>query len=569
MLRPTTRVTLRFMRREKPGNVLAALVFTDIVGSTQVAEELGDRRWRELLARHHRIVREGLREYGGREVDTAGDGVFARFDSPASAIRFAAETADTLRDLGVEIRAGVHIGECEVSDGKLSGVNVHAAARTMGHAGRAEILVTGSVRELVRGGGFSFADRGAHELRGIEGEWQLFELTSIDDTPRSPPLPEDEARARRGQIVPPQLVKRRRVRMTAVAGAIVAVLAALAFALVHAVGGATAAPVSGCELTNNPPVRDGGLNQSVFNGLTDAATQWGVAVHTAAPRSGGQWHRQMTDLMAEHCGLIVTVGTFAGGATAAEARAHSQQNFATTDDDTVRSSSNLMTIVFKPEQAAFLAGYLAAGMTKTGKVGTFGAIPIPPVTAYMDGFAAGVFYYNSIHGAHVRVLGWNPKTHGLFVDPTNAGDFAAFGDTTTPTRYTSDLISKGADIIFPVDGPHGENSACSAVQRARKVLLIGVDTDQHYSTPDCVAYWLTSVMKDFQAMVHLAMGRVVHHEFSGGVLTGTLRNQGVHLAQYYRLKSRIPGHLLSDLARVKKQVANRSLSVDPKSYPGG
>jgi class 3 adenylate cyclase len=191
--------------REKPGTVLTTLVFTDIVGSSQVAEELGDRRWRELLARHHRIVRNGLREYDGRELDTAGDGVFARFDSPAPAINFAAATADALRELGIEIRAGIHIGECEVFEGKLSGVNVHAAARTMAQAGAGEILVTGSVRDLVRGAGFGFTDRGVHELRGIVGEWPLFAVTSIEDSHRSPPLPEGEARARRGQIVPPSL----------------------------------------------------------------------------------------------------------------------------------------------------------------------------------------------------------------------------------------------------------------------------------------------------------------------------------------------------------------------------
>src|SRR5689334_5447801 len=102
------------MKRNKPGPALATPLFTDIVGSTQIAEELGDRRWRELLSRHNRIIREGLRAYNGRELDTAGDGVFARFDSPASAINFAAATADALRDLGVEIRAAVHFGECEI-----------------------------------------------------------------------------------------------------------------------------------------------------------------------------------------------------------------------------------------------------------------------------------------------------------------------------------------------------------------------------------------------------------------------------------------------------------------------
>jgi class 3 adenylate cyclase len=281
------------MRRDKPGNVLTTLVFTDIVGSSQVAEELGDRRWRELLARHHRIVRERLREYGGRELDTAGDGVFARFDSPASAINFASATADALRELGVEIRAGIHIGECEVFEGKLSGVNVHAAARTMGNAGPGEILVTSSVRDLVRGGGFGFADRGVHELRGIEGDWHLFEVTSIDESHRSPPLPEGEARARRSQIEPPPLVQRKPVRLASIAVAIAAVLAGAVFGLVEAVGGTAAAPLTDCEVTSNPPLNDHAFNQAVYDGLSDAATQWGIGVRDAVAATPTAWARSV------------------------------------------------------------------------------------------------------------------------------------------------------------------------------------------------------------------------------------------------------------------------------------
>jgi class 3 adenylate cyclase len=140
--------------------VLTTLVFTDIVSSTAMAEEMGDRRWRELLARHHQIFREALREERGKEVDTTGDGMFARFDSPASALRWAYSVADSVRELGVEIRVGIHIGEAEVLHGKLSGLNVHVAARTMAEGGAGQILVTGGVRDIVRGSGFGFADRG-------------------------------------------------------------------------------------------------------------------------------------------------------------------------------------------------------------------------------------------------------------------------------------------------------------------------------------------------------------------------------------------------------------------------
>jgi len=553
-------------RRDKQGNVLTTLVFTDIVASSEAAEELGDRRWRELLARHHQIIRDGLRDFGGRELDTAGDGVFARFDSsPASAINFVAATADALRELGIEIRAGIHIGECEAFEGKLSGVNVHAAARTMARAGPGEILVTSSLRDMVRGGRFGFADRGIHELRGIEGDWHLFELTSIEDSNRSPPLPEGEARARRAQIEPRRLIKRKRVRQAAAVAAAALVVVAAAFALVHTVGGASAAPVTGCEVTSNPPLNDRAFNQAVYDGLTDASTQWGVSVRDRVSGTRKEWLRNVAALMGQHCGLIVTIGTVVEGDTIAAAKANPRQRFASTDASDVRGTSNLLSIRFKPDEAAFLAGYLAAGLTKTGKVGTFGGIEIPTVTSFMDGFWAGVEHYNQVHGAHVRVLGWNPHTHkGLFAgtDPT---DFGAFADPTLAKSLTATLVNSGADIVFPADGPAGENGSCAAVQRTR-VLLIGVDTDQHYATPECESRWVTSVMKVYRRMVYLAMGQIFHRSFEGGMLWGTLKNGGVGLAPSYGLTARIPLELRREIGHVRQDVIRRSVSVDPKSY---
>lgn len=557
------------MGREKSGNVLTTLVFTDIVGSTQVAEEMGNRRWRELLARHHRIVRTGLRSYGGREVDTAGDGLFARFDSPASAINFAASAADALRELGIEIRAGIHIGECEIFDGKLSGINVHAAARTMGQAGAGEILVTGSVRDLVRGGGFGFADRGVHELRGIEGEWRLFELTSIENSHRTPPLPEGEARARRGQIESPRLVKRRRVRLAAAAASAAVVAAAGVFALVQAVGGASATPLTGCEITSYPPLNDRSFNQAVYDGLTDASNTWAVSVIAKVTTTRRQWFRTIDGLIHQGCGLVVTLLGDAAQDTIAEAKANPHTRFVSIDAPDVRGTSNLLSLQFRPDQGAFLAGYLAAGVTKTGEVGTFGGLQIDTVTPFMDGFWAGVQHYNQVHGTDVRVLGWKPQTQrGLFVsqDPTN---FSAFIDAPGAHDAASNLIRSGADVIFPADGPIGEESSCRAALRARGVLLIGVDTDQHYATPECEARWVTSVMKVYRRMVYLAMGEVVHDRFAGGMLRGTLKNGGVALAPYYGLESRIPRGLQDELERVKQDVIGRSVSTAPRSYFSG
>ena len=166
-----------FLTGVRPGDsdrILATVLFTDIVGSTERAVELGDRRWRELLAQHHGSVRRELGRFRGREIDTAGDGFLAAFDGPARGIRCACAIADGARRLGLEVRAGLHTGECETLGDKLSGVAVHIGARVAALASPGEVLVSSTVRDLVAGSGLRFASRGAHPLKGIPGEWPLF-----------------------------------------------------------------------------------------------------------------------------------------------------------------------------------------------------------------------------------------------------------------------------------------------------------------------------------------------------------------------------------------------------------
>lgn len=154
--------------------VLATVLFTDIVGSTERAVALGDRAWANLLDRHHAIVRGELERHRGSEVDTSGDGFLATFDGPARAIRCAKGIRDAVRSIGVEIRAGVHTGECERLDAKIAGIAVHTGARVMAQAGPGEVLVSSTVKDLVAGSGLDFHERGTHTLKGIPGEWRLF-----------------------------------------------------------------------------------------------------------------------------------------------------------------------------------------------------------------------------------------------------------------------------------------------------------------------------------------------------------------------------------------------------------
>ncbi len=158
----------------RPDRALATVLFTDLVGSTEHAAELGDRRWRDLLEQHHAAVRRELVRFEGREVDTAGDGFFATFDGPARGIRCAQAIVDGVRPLGLEVRAGLHTGEVELADGKVAGIAVNIGARVAGQAGAREVLVSGTVKDLVAGSGLEFENRGVATLKGVPGEWQLF-----------------------------------------------------------------------------------------------------------------------------------------------------------------------------------------------------------------------------------------------------------------------------------------------------------------------------------------------------------------------------------------------------------
>jgi class 3 adenylate cyclase len=161
--------------------VLATVLFTDIVDATSKASELGDREWRELLRQHHDLIRARLSQFRGNEVDTAGDGFFATFDGPARAIECACSIRDGVRALGVEVRAGVHTGECEVIDDKVAGIAVHIGARVAGIAGPGEVLVSRTVKDLVAGSGIGFRDCGERELKGVPGGWHLYAVMDGSD----------------------------------------------------------------------------------------------------------------------------------------------------------------------------------------------------------------------------------------------------------------------------------------------------------------------------------------------------------------------------------------------------
>jgi class 3 adenylate cyclase len=187
----------------EPDRALATVLFTDIAGSTERAAALGDRRWRELLERHQTLVRDQLASYDGREVKTMGDGFLATFDGPAKAIRCACSIVERSSSEGVEIRAGVHTGECELIGADVGGMAVHIGARVAARAAPSEVLVSSTVKDLVVGSGIEFADRGSHELKGVPGEWRLLAVADHRPTSSSP------APGRRDHVAPNATMRQR------------------------------------------------------------------------------------------------------------------------------------------------------------------------------------------------------------------------------------------------------------------------------------------------------------------------------------------------------------------------
>jgi class 3 adenylate cyclase/streptogramin lyase len=222
----------------EPTTTLATVLFTDIVGSTEIAADLGDRRWQELLRRHHAVVRKELRHSGGREVDTAGDSFFATFTRPASAIRCAWAIGDRLQELGIEVRAGVHTGEVAVRRRNLGGIAVHIGARVAALAGPGEVIVTSTVRDLVSGSGIGFEERGIRHLKGIPGTWPLFAVTGVEGTKREAPLTAEVARERRQAIQAPSALLRRPWLAAGLTGSLILAVVAATLTL----GGKAAPP---------------------------------------------------------------------------------------------------------------------------------------------------------------------------------------------------------------------------------------------------------------------------------------------------------------------------------------
>ena len=323
------------------------------------------------------------------------------------------------------------------------------------------------------------------------------------------------------------------------------------------------------QVTDLGGIDDKSFNASAWKGVEDAIADLGIEGKYLESQQQSDYAKNIQQYLDEKSDLIITVGFLLGVDTAKFAIANPNQKFAIVDYTypdcwpganvgvdcgTDKDLSNVRGLSFQTDQAAFLAGYLAAGMTKTGKVATYGGLPIPTVTIFMKGFEAGVKYYNQQKGTSVEVLGWN--------NATSEGTFAnGFESTDDGRALAESFMQEGADIILPVAGQVGLGSA-AVCKETKSCLVIGVDADWVETAPEYKEVVLTSVLKKINVAVYNTIKDTVDGNFTGGTVTYTIADGGVDIAPFHDFDSVVTAEMKSELEAIKAALIDGSLTVD-------
>ncbi|MGO8877711.1 MAG: BMP family lipoprotein [Acidimicrobiales bacterium] len=355
---------------------------------------------------------------------------------------------------------------------------------------------------------------------------------------------------------------------------------------------ASGAKFLACEVTDTGGINDRSFNASAYQGLLDAVkVDANIMPKFLSSSSTSDYTPNIDDFISEHCGIIITVGFDMATATQTAAKAHPSLDFAIVDcpggtaqgcpgtSTSETTLSNIDNLAYETNEDAFLGGYLAAAEAKSnsiapgGAVGEFGGMNIPTVTIYMDGWVAGVRYYDQLNNKSVKVYGWYPTSKGRTANNySGSGLFTNnFTDDGLGKTDTQTLIGEGASVIFSVAGGVGLG-AVAAIQSADassagSVEMEWVDTDGCVSDPSACSYFITSVEKGIAPSVETAVLAAVHGTFKGGFYTGTLANGGVTLAPYHDFSSKIPASVVSELSTIKSGIESGTISVNPCSYP--
>jgi basic membrane protein A and related proteins len=328
-------------------------------------------------------------------------------------------------------------------------------------------------------------------------------------------------------------------------------------------GGGTTAPKSdykACMVTDTGGIDDKSFNASAWKGMQDAQKDGKATSSYVTSTSENDYQPNINALISQKCSLVVTVGGLMGDATKAAATANANQKFAIVDDSYNPPLANVFGMTFNTAQAAFMGGYLAAGMSKSGKVATYGGLPIPPVTIYMDGFQEGVEYYNQKKNKNVSVLGWD--------EASQKGTFAGgFQDRNKGKQIANTFIQQGADIIFPVAGGVGLGTAEAAQETNGKVNLLWVDFDGCENAAQYCKLFISTVLKNISPIVTKTVEDAAGGNFKSGAYVGTLANDGVGLADFHEFDSKVPQDLKDELTQIKTDITAGKITLKSKAQP--
>ncbi len=319
-----------------------------------------------------------------------------------------------------------------------------------------------------------------------------------------------------------------------------------------------------CLVTDTQGINDRSFNATAWKGVTDAEADLEVDGVVLQSDDDSYYEVNIATFLQEDCDLIITVGFLIGEQTAIAAEKNPDQSFAIVDYDFFNFSTeppsdvtynNVKELTFKSDEAAFLAGYVAAAVTETGKVGTFGGVKIPTVTNFMDGFVLGAEYFNQQNDANVEIFGWDPYMGvGLFTN--------TFDDVFAGYDIAEQLIEEDVDIMMPVAGGVGLGAASAAMEHG-DVYIIGVDTDWVVSSPEYASITLTSVLKNMDVAVLNVIRQALSGSFEGGLYVGTLANDGVGLAQFHDLDPLVSDEVVSDLESIKAKIISGEIQTQP------
>ncbi len=355
------------------------------------------------------------------------------------------------------------------------------------------------------------------------------------------------------------------LKFTAIAGIASLALVGCAGGGTGESGSAVATNYKACAVSDAGGWDDKSFNESAYQGLAAAKDTLGVAINTAESASDADFAPNVEAMVDDGCNLIIGVGFKIEKALHEAAVANTDLDFALVDSSFIGEDSAPVTLdngrplLFNTAEAAYLAGYVAAGMTTTGKVATFGGIQIPSVTVFMDGFADGVAAYNEAKGTNVELLGWSKETQ-------NGSFTQSFEDQALGKLQAQQFIDQGADIIMPVAGPVGLGAAAAA-KESGSTLIIGVDSDWYEANPDYKDIILTSVMKEIGAAVEQAIKDGVNGTFTSEPYVGSLANGGVSIAPFHDFESQVPQELKDEVTSLADDIKSGKLTVESQNSP--